>query len=117
MSDNINENVNNEIHDLGFDAIPELERINATFEDFTDFLGETIIIHDTSIEDVETQERDTFRSAVMWIQVEGTETFHLTRSSAFRVVKTIEIVIEREMLPLRCVAGIDGKSHLLKPAK
>lgn len=106
-----------DIINLNLEFLPELERINAQFEDFTDFLNETVVVHSYSVEDVETSEGQNFESAVMWIELEGTGTFHLTRSSAFRVKETIKLLSAKTDEPFRCVFAISGKSHYLAPVK
>lgn len=102
-----------QINQLNITLIPELVRINAPFEEFTAFIGELVIVLEAHIEDIKTEEGEEFQSAIMWCEIEGTGSFHLIRSSALAVRSTVEILVERDLLPIACIPSIQGKSHYL----
>lgn len=101
--------------DLNLHTLPEMKRINAEFEDFSSFIKEVIIIHEASIELVDDKDGKSFESAVMWIEVEKRQTFHLIRSSGYRIRQIIKAVISRNLFPCRCIPMLAGNSHMLVP--
>lgn len=92
---------------------PEMERINAEFEDFSKYVGQEVVILEGHIETVQDKDSKTFESAVMWVQLVKDDSYHLVRSSGYRVRQILKLALDKDMIPLHCKFALVDKSHML----
>lgn len=101
------------VNKLSAQLLPEMQRINQEFVEFSKFIGQNVVILEGYTETGTDENGKDFEFAVMYIEAERPNGNHLVRSSGKRIIMMVKAMVEKDLLPIQCKFTLVGKSHMM----